>query len=239
MGNVRGDPAVHITDLGRRTNFAQIRLQGTMASDLRFFPSQMGSQRGQGTLEFRLDDGTGILKIRAYEDVTQEIVALGRVPSPGDLLKVRGTYQYKARSDFVIIGSASSLEIVPADTTVTTSLEAISEMAPKIRDGEIIQVPAVVEQVRLDRYDLVYLIGDGTGEQVDVVLSLSVLELLDIDLEEGSEGPGPRGGPRIGDTVRVVGALRWNNFDDMYQIVIGSPGRIKRVLTQGQVKAPR
>ena len=64
VGKTYGTPAVKIASLGKRNNYAQVSITGKISQDIRFYKSTRSRSEGAGSLEFMVDDGTGIIKVR-------------------------------------------------------------------------------------------------------------------------------------------------------------------------------
>ncbi|MFH0879728.1 MAG: hypothetical protein V2A34_08445, partial [Lentisphaerota bacterium] len=95
LGRIYGIQEARISELGRKTNFAQVRIQGRISGEVRLHSSN--DARGEtSSLEFEVDDGTGIIRVRCYEDTTQELQAESKVPVRGDQVSLVGNYQFKA-----------------------------------------------------------------------------------------------------------------------------------------------
>ncbi len=112
LGRLYGIQDAKISELGRRTNFAQVRIQGRIHNEVRIHSSDDDARGDSSSVEFEVDDGTGIIRIRCYDDTTQELQEAGLIPAKGDEVSLVGNYQFKARRQFVILGSASDLTIL-------------------------------------------------------------------------------------------------------------------------------
>ena len=109
-----------------------------MCDSIRYYTSET---RVGGSLEFQLDDGTGIIKVRCYDDVTAELARTRCIPGYGDRVKIQGTYQFKARTDFVILGSAKGIEITRNLAHHTTTLAKIAGSHSSFKEGD----PVIVD----------------------------------------------------------------------------------------------
>jgi hypothetical protein len=58
-----------------------------------------------------VDYGTGVIRVRAYDDATQELMAAGELPNFGDRVTWSATTQFKGRRQFMILSSPFDLEI--------------------------------------------------------------------------------------------------------------------------------
>ena len=113
-------PLMEIGQAGATTNMAYVRLRGHCTRA----PSYDAESEYLG---FWIEDDTGEVHVSAYRAETQQIVARGSVPAPGDLVEVAGTL--RVREDFL------SLTInVPEHLSITRAepaARAIGAIAPE------------------------------------------------------------------------------------------------------------
>ena len=115
LGRIYGIQDAKISELGRKTNFAQVRIQGRINAEVRLHSASDDARGETSSVEFDVDDGTGVIRVRCYEDTTQELQAESKIPALGDQVNLVGNYQFKAKRQFVILGSSADLTILPAD----------------------------------------------------------------------------------------------------------------------------
>ena len=82
-------PLVRIGDVTPLMNFAYVRLQGTVAK-------RPYVARDASKVAFVVDDGTGRLRVEAYDDVARALVEDGRVPAVGGQVDVPGSLSVSA-----------------------------------------------------------------------------------------------------------------------------------------------
>jgi len=111
LGKKYGVQDAQISELGRKSNFAQVVIHGRISDEVRLHSAAKDSPGEASSLEFDVDDGTGILRIRCYEDTVEELLAAGKIPARGDNVRLVGSYQFKAKRAFAILGSAADLTI--------------------------------------------------------------------------------------------------------------------------------
>lgn len=224
LGNRYGHPQVKIKQLGTRSNFAQIEIAGTVCSDIRHYPSDIKAQGSGGSLEFNLDDGTGIIKVRCYDDAVAELVRSRKIPVSGDKVTIRGTYQFKAKNDFIILGSAQGITI---DKNFAHCLIPIAKIANKnsgSSENEPVIVTGTVASVEFRKYDFILLLKDEGNSVLKVTLPISLLDLFGLS---GGENWSDR--PKIGDVVRVKGLLQWDRYSKRFAVMVGLPEHIEKV----------
>jgi hypothetical protein len=226
FGASRGNPEVKIEQLGRRTNFAQVRVEGTVEESPRFYRSQANEAPGAGSLEFAVDDGTGVLKIRAYDDATVELVRTGVIPGAGDKVTILGTYQYKAKADFLILGSAAALRIhAPPAVEEVTPIERLVRKGDRPKGGTRVRIAGKVREAKLGRFSWEMTLADEKKNQIRVELADSVLDMF--GLKKGDSLVWPDA-PAPGDTVSVQGTLAWSRFDKGFVVKISSPQQLEK-----------
>ncbi len=87
-------PLLTIEEAQGTMNMAYVRVRGTVNGTVSYDP--VGQYLG-----FWVDDGTGEVRISAYRDVTEALLAEQRMPAQGDVVEVAGTL--RIREDFVAL----------------------------------------------------------------------------------------------------------------------------------------
>ncbi|HNT76146.1 MAG TPA: hypothetical protein PKH77_14115 [Anaerolineae bacterium] len=87
-------PAVTAADAGGTLNMAYVQITGHVARSLSYDPVS-------GYLAFWVEDGTGEVRVSAYRDVTESLLAAGKIPALGDAVTVAGTL--RIREDYVAL----------------------------------------------------------------------------------------------------------------------------------------
>jgi hypothetical protein len=202
MGKTYGVQPVQIKDLTRKSNYAQIQLSGRVSGDIRYHASD--TDDGSGSLEFELDDGTDTIRIRAYDDVSAEVLAAGKVPGFGDQVVLTGSYQYKARRHFIILGSANDLEILREKPENVTPIGWLGDPEQKgLKAGQRVKVTGRIEDITSGKYDRRLTVVDPAGARTAISIPASVLEM------GGADVPAVKfiDGLKAGDYVTCVGGL--------------------------------
>jgi hypothetical protein len=227
LGRVYGTPEVRVAELGRKANFAQVRIQGRVADEIRFHPAEMESGFGTRSLEFDVDDGTGVIRIRCYEDAFDEIRAADNIPGFGDRIELIGNYQYKARRQFVILSSTHDLRIdreKPAQATPILQVFRPEEYG--LSTDQRVKVTGRVKSVEEGVYERTAWIEDPAGVLIPITISKSVLQAY------GSANAGTTffRKLRAGDYISCFGSLAESRTrkDRHWQVVPASPGDIGR-----------
>ena len=177
LGKVYGTSDVRIAELGRKANFAQVRIDGRVSGDVRVYASDSDSGMSARGLEFEVDDGTGIIRIRCYEDAFDELRKARNLPGAGDHVTLIGNYQYKAKRQFVILSSSSDLKIERARPERATPLSHVSRAEEHgLPVGERLKVTGRVKSVEDGLYERTFWLTGPDGSATPVVLSRSALD---------------------------------------------------------------
>ena len=175
LGKIYGRPEVMVADLDRKANFAQVQLCGRVSDAPRFHAADT-SGKGSSSFEFELDDDTGLIRVRCYEDTYEEMLKQGKVPGFGDRVTLIGNYQYRAKRQFVILGAAEDLQIErekPGLATAIQSVVAGDEGGSFI--GRRVRVTGRVADQIPDTYDLVWRLEDPDGHSLPLRVSRDIL----------------------------------------------------------------
>ena len=223
LGRTYGVQAVKIKDLSRKSNYAQIRLAGRVSDDVRFHAKE--EEGAGGSLEFELDDGTDTIRIRAYDDVSAEVQEAGKIPGFGDQVEVIGSYQYKARRHFIILGSAADLQIRREKPETATPIAWIREARARgLNAGQRVKITGRVQGVWPGAYDRMLVLEDPAGATASVSVSAGVLEA------RGADDPAVKfiEGLKAGDWVTCIGTLAWkkSRTDKGLQLAPAAPDEV-------------
>lgn len=202
LGRSFGVQPVKIKDLNRKANYAQVKLVGRVSDEVRFHASDRDP--GSGSLEFEVDDGTDTIRIRAYDDVTEEVQASGKVPGLGDQVEVIGSYQYKARRHFIILGSANDLLIRRDRPEKATPIAWLRDpQARGLQAGQRVKITGRVQDLTVGQYDRRLWVLDPAGIGTAISIPAGVLEV------RGEQDPAVRyiAGLKSGDYITCCGSL--------------------------------
>lgn len=229
MGRSMGIPTVHLSDLGPRTNFAGVVIEGTVAAPPRVYESRYGGEDAAGSLQFLLDDGTGVMRVRAYEDATNELARAGKLPALGDRVKVTAHYQYRSQGDLLLLDGASSLEIrrdEPAETLRLTDVARARESA--FPQGKRVRVTGRVstKDIHLDYGFLKWVVEDPLARRLTVKVSEDLFRLAPggDDARHWKE----RLGTEEYRYVTLTGALDYEERSGRWNLVPAVSGEIRK-----------
>ncbi len=85
-------PHVTAAEAQGTMNMAYVKVAGRVSGSLSYDPESQ-------YLGFWVEDESGEVRVSAYRDVTEELLAAGKIPAPGDKITVAGTL--RIREDFV------------------------------------------------------------------------------------------------------------------------------------------
>lgn len=110
--NLRGPAEMNLGDITKRQNYAFIEINGMVVGDARYYTKV--SDNGEVfpySLSFTVDDGTGQLRVKAYDEVTKDIIEKKNIPTNGDRVKVWGNVNYRGNNKFMTLQSADLIDI--------------------------------------------------------------------------------------------------------------------------------
>ncbi len=190
-------PTVSAADALGTMNMAYVRIHGRVTRSLSYDPAS-------GYLAFWLDDGTGEVRVSSYRDVTQALLAAGKVPALGDEVTVAGTL--RIREDFVALTLNVPEHLTLArPEPVTLQANAITPLDVGLR----VRIVGEVRQVRTPYEGMTLItVRDDSGE-IAVAVDETVTTLTGA-LPEIVEGQG----------IDVVGAV--SLYKDTPQLVPAS-----------------
>lgn len=200
-----GTPHVTISEITRTYNFASIQISGIVQPTVRFYPVETEHERPSGTIVFEVDDGTGLIKVKAYEGVTKEMVQTRKIPSPGDRVRLTGTLHIKGNKISMILGSAAYLTIEREKPATHTPIREIAHAdEDSFKNLQRITAYGNVKRTRSSTSSFTITLGDQYDNEIDVVFPWSLLELHEVRV------PGENawvGAPRKGQYLEVSGVL--------------------------------
>ncbi len=220
MGKAYGPPEVTVSELGRKVNFAQVRIHGRVSDEVRFHSGEEGI--GNDSLEFEVDDGTGKIRVRCYEDGFNALKAAGKIPAKSDIVTVRGNYQYKAKRQFVILSSDVDLEITREPVSSATPIDQVLRAGEfNIKEGQRLLVTGRLTRKIDGYYDFTFLLAGTDDKTLAVVFSKDLLRAYGFASTSGTFW----NTWKEGDYVTAVGELKWyrgKKFQN-WQLIPASP----------------
>ncbi len=192
-------PLVTIDSLTPLTNFAQVRIRGTVERSFGIHPQW-------GSLSFTLAQKgkTGEIeriRVSAYGKVASEVAALGNLPQEGDELTVQGLVRFQKDNPGILLNSGRRIEFhkragaqsAAAPAAPLNSADVKSEMVGKTvqvkgKVAEVLTFPRGV-LIRLDKRREGLPVWVPSRVQEDMPLDLSTLDEDDEILVSGKVKP--------------------------------------------------
>lgn len=210
IGTRYGNPEVKLDSLSKRSNFAQITVKAEVSSTPRYYPAVGKGDENAGSMDFEIDDGTALMPVKCYDDATRELRDAKKVPSLGDRVKLRGSFQYKGKGGSLILGSEMGMELDRPAPAGATPIKDLPAGGPeKFRRGERVRITGKVTDVKDASYELSLRLGDMASSEVSAVVPLSILQLYKHAAAETGDWTPAKGCPAEGDVVTVTGAVDW------------------------------
>ena len=143
-----------IEDLSKKQNYAFLEFEGVVVEDPRYYVTFTESGDSlPGSVSFKIDDGTGLIEVKAYQEVAKEIVREKKIPSNGDRVRVAGSVTFRGRDMSVMLQDVSLLEILTEDPDLTINIRDIHNKGEDANlSGKRVKVtgtfPGIIKQER-------------------------------------------------------------------------------------------
>lgn len=207
VGGILGTAKVKIEELDERSNFAYVQIEGTIIEAPRYYPSDMYGGKS-GTLEFTVDDDTGILKVRSYPDVTKDLIKEKKIPSTGDYVVVTGNFMVKGNKRLLLLNSHKEIEIHREVPQHYTPLKRISEDEGTAFENYVhVLVAGEVLEVKNTSYSYYIYIKDDENHRLKCEIPMSLLEIYGV-LENGNWTTSPEKGKYYS----IMGAVTFEEY---------------------------
>jgi hypothetical protein len=155
LGQAAGPTEVKIGDLGPKGNFAVVTVQGFLCDEIKDHGAWGSEGQGATTnnnMEFCVDDGTGRIDIKSYEDATRRINAAGKRPQPGDLITVTGVLYWKTTKRYLTVGAPEAIQLSkPPHAGNATAEELAWSDQGRFHDFDLVTVTGVVDRVHNEK----------------------------------------------------------------------------------------
>jgi hypothetical protein len=219
LGQVQGHPLVRVGELTPRSNFAYVRIAGTVCEAPRVYAAAGSQEADSSALEFAVDDGTGRIKVKTYEDATRRVVASGNVPVMGDKVEVLGNLQFRGSKKSLVVGAAEEIRVTGAAQAMQMDAGKLASIGEdEVASFSTVEVTGWVKALGNQRkpgsYSAYFTLRgedrDGLeGERKSVKVSIQ-WKLLEADGSVKSGDGVWASAPAPGTWVTVKGAVRYD-----------------------------
>jgi DNA/RNA endonuclease YhcR with UshA esterase domain len=136
-------PLIAISSITPAMNFAYVRIAGVIPS----YPSL--SSAGD-TLSFTVQDDSGQIRVSAYRSAVNELLALGRIPMPGDRVSVEGSLRVRDDDASLTLQSPEGLTMQPGEVASIelAALDALPIGARASLTGQVREVRDITPALR-------------------------------------------------------------------------------------------
>lgn len=207
-------PHINIGAVSKSMNYARITIKGMVSNGPYMYESDYGTI---SSIYFYIDDGTGEIKVVAYETTAKEMVNKGVIPGFGDKVEIKGANVIWRGGDVkVIVSSTDQINIIPRKITEVTINDLYSdENLSNYSEGEFVRVCGIIDYDISDKgsFYLMRLRDNVTDTFVDIYLSKNVVKLTGIDIMNGTLAD-----LKEGAEICVVGALKI--YIDRWEIIV-------------------
>lgn len=197
-------PTTKIGKIAATMNYAYVQIDGTVTRGPIYDPDAQ-------TLRFDVADDTGEIQAATFREVTQQLIALDKVPAIGDKIRTEGAL--RVRDDFTSlnVASAAKLELVPP-----SAQEIAIRQIGRADELHLVRIRGDVREIRQPYSGLLLVtVGDSSGE-LDVAVNADVERLY-----------GALPTFDLGDVVQVEGIVTY--FRDAPQLVLRRPRDFKKL----------
>lgn len=157
-------PEVKISDLGPLSNFAHVRVVGTVSKSFGIHPKWK-------SLGFILSQGTGAsrktIRISAYSKVAKKIQKEGLIPNKGDIVSVEGQVRFQKDSPSLLINAPEFLSIIRRSTSKKHAFKlkkiTPNEVTPKLLGRFVNVTGSVIANKVFDSGALITLDNGKSG----------------------------------------------------------------------------
>jgi len=229
--NMKDREKWEIEDLTKRQNYAYLEFTGTVTEDARYYESI--SDTGEtlpGTLSFRIDDGTGIMEVKAYQEVAKDLVREKRIPVRGDSITVAGPVNFRGNEMTVLLQDWTALLIDRPDPDITITLAEITDNPYKdaYPSGKMVKISGNYvgwafqnETLGVDFEDVVgnmkLLIGDESYNYIIIHIPQSLFSpYKNYNDEVGKDEFSLRSIETTEKTITVTGHLVWDEYAPVF-----------------------
>jgi len=193
-----GNPEMKIEEVGRLNNYAYITIEGIVSNTPIFYPRDY---YGTGTVYFHVDDGTGDMLVKAYDEVAKEMMAdHSKIPQYGDRVRIRGTFQYRSYDFSMILQTVDQMEIFREEAVDMSIADIVYADGDAGLDGLRVHVEGEVDSWKQFDFAMSIYLVDGFGNKVNIWIPKGVTDL---------SGPGDVFKISQGAYVECEGSLMW------------------------------
>ena len=206
-------PTTRIGSIGATMNYAYVRVNGIVTRSPLYDPDAH-------TLRFFVADDTGEIQASAFRDVTDALVARGKIPMAGDTIVMEGTLRVRDEFASLNLATADKIEITPPNARAIQINEIGSD-----DELQYVSVRGNVREIRQPYQGLtIVTLGDASGE-LDVAVNGDVEKLY-----------GALANFDLGDTIEAQGIVTF--FRDAPQLILRHPRDFKKLDTDNATAAP-
>jgi hypothetical protein len=168
-------PLVKVKDIQPTFNNAVIKVKGGVPDTPSYYDNPTGK-----SFYFSVDDGTGIMPVKIYDDVVKDMLAKNTrskpcIPAFGDRVEITGSLQYRGNDFYMIVNHVSQIKIFRSEPAVV-SIKDILNYGPDNETARV-SVHGRVTSIREYSFACDYLIQDNQGYKIDVFVPKSLANL--------------------------------------------------------------
>jgi len=229
--NLQEPSGMKIGDISKRQNYAFVEIEGEITGDSMYYVevSDEGEVFPSG-LSFWLDDGTGVIKVKTYDEVTKDIIEAKKIPVEGDRVVIKGNVMFREDDMSMTLQSPDNIEIVKdTESPKSMMIQDISgkdetedfngkfdEMDVKSStiSGSLTGIDSQTTSYR-DLYDNLYFeVKDTQGYSILIKVPYAIYSAYGGSIDEGVKSL-PLNQEDIGDEdIKATGHLVWDRYNN-------------------------
>lgn len=158
MSIMKDVPRIAIGDIKETMNFAYVHIEGTVPASARVYKD------GDvvSSVSFSVDDGTGVIRVKAYRKKARLLMEAAKVPRAGERVALDGSLNVSADRTALYLQVPEKMEIVGRVEREQLRIEDIA--ASKV--GSVVRVTGTIEDLkppRGERHPWTWELKDDTG----------------------------------------------------------------------------
>ncbi|MGB9635869.1 MAG: hypothetical protein ACPL1Y_01285 [Thermoplasmata archaeon] len=168
-------PVIKVRDISPSYNNAVIKVRGIVPDTPSYYDNPTGK-----AFYFSVDDGTGIMPVKIYDDVVRDMLAQNSpshpvIPAFGDKVEIAGSLQYRSNDFYLIVNHISQIKVIRSEAGEVTIKEILAYT--KENESARVKVRGNVTAIREYAFAYDYLIQDAQGYRIDVFVPKSLSNL--------------------------------------------------------------
>ena len=213
-------PHVKIGDISKSMNYARITVEGTISSNPNVYLTDYGTY---SSVSFYVDDGTGQVKVVAYDTIARNMAKNGIIPAYGMHVTIRGATVMWRGGDLKLAISAAEQIILSHDKPESMNWQDIRDDNTNLHEGLWITLHGNLTSDLDDKGSFYRTYLGNEDQSVVIYIPKGVLYLGGNKISGGNYSMADL---VTGSELEITGVLKWYNG---WEIIVDSPKDITMV----------